>query len=53
MNESQCIARKVKNLNEVLLKVPEIANYIQCLVFVISKFNDAEVHIISQLLLQF
>jgi hypothetical protein len=52
-NESQCIARKAKNLDEILVKVPEIAKYVHHLFFVVSNFNKAEVHIISQLLLRF
>ncbi|KIJ94354.1 hypothetical protein K443DRAFT_110567 [Laccaria amethystina LaAM-08-1] len=52
-NGSQCIARKAKNLDEVLVKVPEIANYVQRLFLVVSNFNNAEVHIISQLFLRF
>jgi hypothetical protein len=51
-DQSQCIARKAKNLDEVLVKVPEIANYVQRLFFVVSNFNNAEVHIVSQLLLR-
>jgi hypothetical protein len=52
-DQSQHIARKAKNLDEVLVKVPEIANYVQRLFFVVSNFNNAEVHIISQLLIRF
>jgi hypothetical protein len=52
-NPAQCIARKAKNLDEVLVKVPDIANHVQCLDLQVSKFNNAQVHIISQLLLRF
>ncbi|EDR03158.1 uncharacterized protein LACBIDRAFT_331839 [Laccaria bicolor S238N-H82] len=51
--QSQRIARKAKNLEDVLVKVPEVANYVQSLFFMISNFNAEEVHIISQLLLRF
>ncbi|EDR03157.1 uncharacterized protein LACBIDRAFT_331838 [Laccaria bicolor S238N-H82] len=51
--QSQRIARKAKNLDEVFAKVPEVANYVESLNFMISNFSDAEVHIISQLFLQF
>jgi hypothetical protein len=52
-DESQCIARKAKNLEEVLVRVPDIANYVQNLSLLVSNFNNVEVHIISQLLLRF
>ena len=51
--QSQRIARKAKNLDEILVKVPEIANYVQKMFFTVSNFNNAEVHIVSQLLLRF
>ena len=51
--QSQRIARKAKNLNKIFVKVPEIANYIQKMFFTASNFNNAEVHIVSQLLLRF
>ena len=51
--QSQRIARKAKNLNEIFVKVPEIANYVQKMFFTVSNFNNTEVHIVSQLLLQF
>jgi hypothetical protein len=50
---SQSIARKAKKLEDVLFRVPDIANYVQSLFFLVSNFNNAEVHTISQLLLRF
>jgi len=42
---SQCIARKAKNLEGVLVTVPEIANYVRILFFDISDYNTTQVHI--------
>jgi hypothetical protein len=52
-SRSQCIARKAKNLEEVLVREPDIANYVQILFLLFPIFDNAEVHIISQLLLRF
>ena len=50
--QSQRVARKAKNLEDVLVRIPEIANYVQRLFLEIPRYNVARAHIISRLLLR-
>ena len=50
--QSQRVARKAKNLDDVLVRIPEIANYVQRLFLEIPRYKVARAHIISRLLLR-
>ena len=50
--QSQRIARKAKNLEDILVRTPEIANYVRRLFLEIPRYNAARAHIISRLLLR-